>query len=121
MVRLTGWITVEGRKVPLDWTVTEEGIVSASVLSAAEVSVHHDAPAPEPVTLPEPVEEATSEEEAPATTDYESMNKTDLMVLCSQRGLSQSGTKAEIIERLVADDAASTSTTEGEDDADATE
>jgi len=118
MVRLTGWITVEGRKVPLDWTVTEEGIVSASVLSAAEVRVHHaaPAPAPEPVTLPEPVEEATSEE-APATTDYESMNKTDLMVLCSQRGLSQSGTKAEIIERLVADDAAAASTMEGEDNA----
>jgi hypothetical protein len=121
MVRLTGWVIVEGRKVALDWTVLEDGTISsAGNLSPALVTAHVAAPAPV-VAEPEPtpvVEEEPVEEE----TDYDAMTKTDLMILCSQRGLSQSGTKAEIIARLRADDAgpapvAPEPTEEGEDSA----
>ena len=45
------------------------------------------------------------------------MNKTELMTLCSQRGLSTAGTKADLIARLEADDNGETETvSEGETD-----
>jgi len=112
MVRLTGYVTVAGRRMPLSWTVTSTGIVEGPGLSSTDIQVHDDAhllspPMPSPRSTPA---ESPSEE-----TSYDDMNKTELQVLCSQRGLSSSGTKADLIARLQEDDEADT-TTEGEDD-----
>jgi hypothetical protein len=120
MVRLTGFVIVEGRKVSLDWTLLPHGdIVSSGDLSPTNVNCSgmvippaEEAPAPAPLSTPTP---APAEEEAP--TDYASMNKTELMTLCSQRGLSTAGTKADLIARLEADDSGETeAVSEGETD-----
>lgn len=120
MVRLTGFVIVEGRKVSLDWTLLPHGdIVSSGDLSPAHIKSEgmmvpeaQATPAPAPLSTPTP---APVEEEAP--TDYASMNKTELMTLCSQRGLPTTGTKAELIARLEADDSSeSEAVSEGESD-----
>ena len=120
MVRLTGFVIVEGRKVSLDWTLLPHGdIVSSGDLSPSHVKSEgmmvreaQPTPAPAPLSTPTP---APVEEEAP--TDYASMNKTELMTLCSQRGLSTAGTKADLIARLEADDSGETeAVSEGETD-----
>ena len=115
MVRLTGYVIIDGRKTSLDWTVMPDGvIVNAGNLSSSNVEATVDItppapPVPEPLSTPAPVEETP--------TDYESMNKTELMTLCSQRGLSTSGTKAELIARLEADDSGEAeAVSEGETD-----
>jgi hypothetical protein len=48
---------------------------------------------------------------------YTSMLKADLVELCEARGLDASGTKAELVERLVADDEALAAAAAGEDQA----
>jgi|TARA_R110000824_G_scaffold3689_7_gene17470 hypothetical protein len=111
MVRLTGYVTVAGRKMALNWTITSTGIVEGVGLSSSNIQVHNEEhllvpPMPSPRSTPA---ESPSEE-----TDYDSLNKTELQVLCSQRGLSTTGTKADLIARLQEDDAEPT--TEGEDD-----
>lgn len=113
MVRLTGFVIVEGRKVSLDWTVIDGGIVNAGSLSPSNIVVHAETPHLPP---PPPPVEAPPLPETPL--DYNSMNKTELMTLCSQRGLSTTGTKAELIARLEADDAgAAEAVDDGENDA----
>lgn len=121
MVRLTGFVVVEGRKVSLDWTLLPNNeIVSSGDLSPTNVNCSgmvippaHENPAPAPLSSPAP---PALDEEA-TTDDYASMNKTDLMTLCSQRGLSTAGTKAELIARLEADDSGeSEAISEGETD-----
>ena len=95
MVRLTGFVTVGGRRAVLNWTITDTGIVEGVGLSADEVVVHQDVAPVIPLSTPtEPLVEPTE------PTSYDDMNKTDLQVLSSQRGLIISGTKAEIIDRL---------------------
>lgn len=61
-------------------------------------------PFPEEIvtTVTEVVEEVI---EAVTTPDYESMTVAELKALLSERGLAVSGTKAELIARLEADDA----------------
>ena len=98
MVRLTGFVTVGGRREPLNWTITPTGIVEGVGLSAAEIVIHSDAPSATPsVDVPQAVENTEP-------TSYDDLNKTELQVLCSQRELPTSGTKAEIIARLTESD-----------------
>jgi len=100
MVRLTGFVTIAGRRELLNWTITDKGIVEGAGLSASGIILHNsiETPAPLPSTPETPVVANTE------PTTYENTTKTDLQVLCSQRGLTVSGTKAEIVARLIADD-----------------
>ena len=103
MVRLTGFVTIAGRRELLNWTITENGIVEGAGLSASDITIHNHIETPVPL----PSTPKTSETLVVATTEptaYEDTTKTELQVLCSQRGLTVSGTKAEIIARLVVDD-----------------
>jgi len=95
MVRLTGYVTVAGRREYLNWTIGEKGILEGAGLSSSEITVHTDAP----VVLTAPTPEIPAMESTEPTS-YDGMNKTELQVLCSQRELSQTGTKAELIARL---------------------
>ena len=100
MVRLTGFVTIAGRRELLNWSITDKGIVEGAGLSASGITLHNDIE----TSTPPP-----STPEAPVVVDtepmaYEDTTKTELQVLCSQRGLTISGTKAEIIARLVVDD-----------------
>jgi len=96
MVRLTGFVTIGGRREPLNWTITDRGIVEGVGLSADEITVHRDGTVAAPSSTAPLADENTG--------SYEDMNKTELQVLCSQRELPTSGTKAELIARLHADD-----------------
>jgi hypothetical protein len=109
MVRLTGYITVGGRREFLNWTINGSEIVEGAGLSASEIKVIDPlvvvapapaAPAPQPVIDEAPVNEVVE------PTSYGELNKTELQVLCSRAGLSASGTKAELIERLNTNDGA---------------
>ena len=79
----------------MNWTITNSGIIEGVGLSSSGITIHSDAP---PVASP--TSETTPTTEPTEPTDYDSLNKTELQVLCSQRGLSTSGTKAELIARL---------------------
>ena len=121
MVRLTGFVVVEGRKISLDWTLLpDNAIVSSGDLSPTNVNcTGMTLPPPQNSPPPAPVAPASTPTPPPANTplDYNSMNKTELMTLCSQRGLSTAGTKADLIARLEADDNGETETvSEGETD-----
>lgn len=60
-----------------------------------------------PTALPPVVGGVPSDEaEADELEDYTSLKKDELIALAEERGLDSSGTKAEIIERLVEDDEA---------------
>lgn len=123
MVRLTGFVVVEGRKVSLDWTLMpDNAIISSGDLSPTSVNcTGMTLPPAQNSPPPAPVAPASTPTPPPANTplDYASMNKTELMTLCSQRGLSTTGTKADLIARLEADDSGETETeavSEGETD-----
>jgi hypothetical protein len=107
MVRLTGYVSIGGRREFLNWTVTNGGIVEGSGLSASEITVH-TGEAATPTTAPTPEAPAPVAEGPKA---YESMNKTELMVECNNAGLSTTGTKADLIARLKGEEA----TEEGEE------
>ena len=100
MARLTGYVEINGIRAALDWTITEKGIIEGAGLSSAGVVVVREAilepsptPTPEtPVDAPAPVEPKS----------FEDMNKTELQVECSTRGLATTGTKADLLARLTA-------------------
>ena len=111
MVRLTGYVNIAGRREYLNWTIDGNRIVEGAGLSSEGITVHADAP----VASPAPATPATTELAPAEPTSYDDMNKTELQVLCSQRGLSQAGLKADLIARLTESDEAEPAT-EGETD-----
>jgi len=105
MVRLSGSVTVNGVRVPLDWRIYGNRIESGAGLPCEDVKVHIDLPnlvntSGSIVSEMEP--EVTPMEEP--LTDYGAMTVTDLRVILKERGLTLSGTKEELIARLVEDD-----------------
>ena len=109
MVRLTGYVEVAGRREMLDWTITSKGVIEHAGLSSHGITIKVDeapATAPSPIPTPETPVAAPAPVEAKSLED---MNKTELQVECNNRGLSPTGTKTELLERLNA----------GEEDGDA--
>ena len=114
MVRLTGYVEIAGRREFLNWTIADGRIIEGVGVSAQgiEVSVG-TVPVVEPTSSPEVTVEAPVAENK----EYADMNKTELQVLCSQRGLDATGLKADLIARLSEDDAGQAEpVTEGETD-----
>ena len=107
-MRLTGTITVNGVRVPLDWRIYGTRIEAGTGLPCEGVKVHIDLPNLDntsgnlvsPIEVPEftPIPE-------PAT-PYDEMTVTDLRVILKERGLTLGGTKADLVERLIENDAA---------------
>lgn len=121
MVRLTGYITVAGRREFLNWTISGSEIVEGAGISASEIKVISESPvvAPAPAApAPQPVVDEAPVDEVVEPVSYGELNKTELQVLCSQEGLSASGTKAELIERLTTNNSVGdeVETIEGEND-----
>ena len=95
MVRLTGYVEIAGRREHLNWTIGETGIIEGAGLSSSGITVHGVTP----VVLTAPTPE-TPAMETTEPTSYDGMNKPEVQVLCSQRDLLGTGTKAELIARL---------------------
>ncbi len=111
MVRLTGYVNIAGRREYLTRQIDGSRIFEGAGLPSEEIPVNAAAPAASPApATPETPELAPAE-----PTSYEDMNKTELQVLCSQRGLSTAGLKADLIARLTESDEAEPAT-EGETD-----
>lgn len=122
MVRLTGYVEIAGRRELLDWTIADGRIIEGAGLSSHGITIKVDeAPvAPSPTPTPEAPAEETP---APAPVEpksFEDMNKTELQVECSTRGLPTTGTKADLLARLTAGEAEGEAeaepTTEGDGD-----
>ena len=112
-MRLTGSVTVNGVRVPLNWTIYGNRIESGAGLPCNDVKVR--------INLADlanssgdilPLEETdVLEVETPEEGDYTKENVTELRVLLKQRELPVSGAKADLIARLIEAD-----TEEGEND-----
>ena len=111
MVRLTGYVEIAGRREFLNWTIANGRIIEGVGVSAQGIEVSTSTvPVVEPTSSPEVAVEAP-------VVEYGDMNKTELQVLCSQRGLDTTGLKADLIARLSEDDAGEAEpVTEGETD-----
>ena len=96
-----GWLrNLFGSKVQLTGeplVLTEEQKVTDNA-ALAETVVVEEAPKPKKATAPKP-KKATK---AKATEDLSSMNKTQLLALCKERGVAANASlkKAEILQRL---------------------
>jgi len=114
MVRLTGYVEIAGRREFLNWTIANGRIIEGVGVSAQGIEVSASTvPVVEPTSSPEVAVEAPVVE----SKEYGDMNKTELQVLCSQRGLDTTGLKADLIARLSEDDAGEAEpVTEGETD-----
>ena len=119
MARLTGHVEINGIRAALDWTITEKGIIEGAGLSSAGIIVVSREADLEPSPTPKP----ETPVDAPAPVEpksFEDMNKTELQVECSTRGLPTTGTKADLLARLIApevevvEEAVAEPTTEGD-------
>jgi hypothetical protein len=101
MVRLTGYVEIAGRRELLDWTIADGRIIEGAGLSSHGITLKVDEA---PVALsPDPTPETPAATPAPVESkSLEDMNKTELQVECSTRGLPTTGTKADMLERLTA-------------------
>jgi hypothetical protein len=104
MVRLTGYVEIAGRRELLDWTIADGRIIEGAGLGSHGITVKVDeAPvAPSPTPTPETPVDAPAPVEPKSLED---MNKTELQVECSTRGLPTTGTKADLLARLTAGEA----------------
>tara|TARA_R100000458_G_scaffold57225_1_gene63108 strand:- start:700 stop:1116 length:417 start_codon:yes stop_codon:yes gene_type:complete len=90
-MRLTGFITVNGSREWIDWTITGEEIVEGPGLSASEITIEG--------SFAPPIVEETPED------GYEDLTVTELKVQLQQRGEPIYGNKEQLINRLRAWDA----------------
>ena len=104
MVRLTGYVEIAGRRELLDWTIADGRIIEGAGLGSHGITLKVDeAPAkPSPNPTPETPVDAPAPVEPKSLED---MNKTELQVECSTRGLPTTGTKADLLARLTAGEA----------------
>tara|TARA_R100000152_G_C6768265_1_gene193721 strand:+ start:1287 stop:1709 length:423 start_codon:yes stop_codon:yes gene_type:complete len=91
-MRLTGFITINGSREWIDWTIIGEEIVEGPGLSASEITL-------EGALAPVIAEEETPED------GYEDLTVTELKVQLQQRGEPIYGNKEQLINRLRAWDA----------------
>ena len=95
-MRLSGFVTINGMRERIDWTLLGDQIVDGPGLSSAEVTL--DVPMPEVV--------AAEEEAVVYEDEYEDLTVTDLRTMLSQRGEPVYGNKSDLINRLRGWDAA---------------
>ena len=117
-MRLSGTVTVNGVRVALDWTIFGNKIEAGPGLPCDGVKLH--------INLPDlgnstanilPLEETeVLEVEMPEEGLYLSENVTELRVLLKQRELPVSGTKAELIARLIQSDSVIGDVANGEEE-----
>lgn len=100
-MRLTGFVTINGSRERIDWTINGEEIVEGPGLSAGEIVVEG---AYEPLVV--------EEEEIVYTDGYEEQSVTELKVLLQQAGEPIYGNKQQLIDRLRAWDATNSTTEE---------
>jgi len=89
-MRLTGFVTINGVRERLDWTLLGNEIVEGPGISAAEVAL--ETPLPEVTAVAEEVIEYTD--------SYDELTVTDLRTMLSQRGEPVYGNKDQLIQRL---------------------
>lgn len=102
-MRLTGFVTINGARALIDWTINGSEIVEGPGLSAAEIVV-------EGAYIPVIVEQ----EEVVYTDGYEDNSVTELKVLLQQAGEPIYGNKQQLIDRLRAWDADNSTVTSSE-------
>jgi len=93
-MRLRGFVTVNGTRERLDWTISGTGVTSGPGVSAHEVDLT--------IPMPEIIEEVIEEYDD----GYEEMTVVDIRLMLSERGEPVYGTKADLIARLRAWEAA---------------
>jgi hypothetical protein len=109
-MRLSGFITHNGEKIWIDWTVLSDSIVSGPGADGSAIRVH--VPPPEFSNSSGSITETVVEQPAETNTtvdasdDYDDTTVTELRVLLQQRNEPIYGNKAQLIERLRAWDAA---------------
>ena len=91
-MKLTGWVTVGGFRVPVNWTLSADGVYSGPGLSASEITLHGLA--------------TESTEEVEYTDGYDDMTVVDLRASLAAVGEPIYGNKGDLITRLRAWDAA---------------
>ena len=96
-MRLTGFVTVNGVRVGLNWTITGNSVSAGPGLGADDVKVH--------IPLPEYVNSSGNivEEVVPTpmeTGGYNDWTVTDLRLELKQKGLPIYGNKQDLIDRL---------------------
>jgi hypothetical protein len=99
-MRLTGTVNVDGKRVSLDWRIDGISVKAGPGLSADDVRVHTSIPdlAASVRGAPAPLKEVE-------TNRWDAMTVTDLRVELTNRGLTVSGKKDELIARLLEYDA----------------
>jgi|TARA_R110002051_G_scaffold5290_3_gene27739 hypothetical protein len=100
-VRLSGFITVNGVRVRLDWTLSGERIIEGPGVSANEITLS--------VPLTAATSTAVQDSDSVHLTyndGYEEITVTELRTTLSQRGQPIYGNKADLITRLRGWDAA---------------
>jgi hypothetical protein len=101
MMRLTGTVNVDGKRVALDWKIDGVSVKAGPGLSADDVRVHTPLPNLSKAVIgePTPVEDVQ-------TNRWDALTVTDLRVELQARDLPVSGTKDVLIQRLIEADSA---------------
>tara|TARA_R110002096_G_scaffold73787_1_gene174892 strand:- start:34012 stop:34395 length:384 start_codon:yes stop_codon:yes gene_type:complete len=105
-MKLTGYVTVANARVPIDWTITADGVYSSGGLESSNVKVTG--------VLPTTV--LAAEEAALPDDGYDELTVVDLRVLLSARSEPVYGNKSDLINRLRGWDATNPDGLVAEDD-----
>jgi hypothetical protein len=103
-MRIVGFVMLNGQRIPVDWSIVGTKIEHGVGLSAENVELFIQLPTyvgDDGQALQQAVEEVVST----TSGTYEKQTVNDLRVLLSQRDLPTYGNKADLITRLVKDDA----------------
>ena len=97
-MRLTGFVSINGTRARIDWTINGDEITDGPGLSSSEIAVEGAYIA------------LVQEEEIVYTDGYEDISVTELKVLLQQAGEPIYGNKQQLIDRLRAWDATNSTT-----------
>jgi len=106
-MRLTGFVSVNGTRARIDWTINGDEITDGPGLSSSEIVVEG---AYTPLVH--------EEEEIVYTDGYEDLSVTEIKVLLQQAGEPIYGNKQQLIDRLRAWDATNSTTSSDQVEAD---
>jgi hypothetical protein len=95
-MRLTGTVNVDGKRVSLDWRIDGVSVKAGPGLSADDVKVHTSIP-----DLASSIRGEAAPLKEVTTNRWDAMTVTELRVELTNRGLTVSGKKDELIARLL--------------------